>query len=77
MSYVMKFLMLTSFVCLITALATTEIRAKKFKKIYVEKDSWVSNEIAALDSPGRLNGYVMYYFEELTTRGSTLRGLYG
>ena len=60
MSYVMKFLMLTSFVCLITALATTEIKAKKFKKIYVEKDSWVSNEIAALNSPGRLNGYVSF-----------------
>ena len=56
MSFLMKFLMLTSLVCLITASATTQIKAKKFKQIYVKEDSWVSNEIAALDSPGRLNG---------------------
>ena len=28
----------------------------EFKKIYVEEDSWDSNEISALDSQGRLNG---------------------
>ena len=52
----MKFLMLISFVCYAYAIVTTEIKDKKFKKIYVEEDSWVSNEISALDSQGRLNG---------------------
>ena len=52
----MKFLMLFSFVCYAYASVTTEIKDKKFKKIYVEEDSWVSNEISALDSQGRLNG---------------------
>ena len=56
MSFSVKFLMLTSFVCFTRASATTQIKAKKFKKIYVMGDSWVSNEIAALDSSGRLNG---------------------
>ena len=56
MSFLMKFLMLTSFVCFTRASATTEIKAKKFKQIYVTEDSWVSNQIAALDSSGRLNG---------------------
>ena len=56
MSFFMKFLMLTSLACSITASATIEIKAQKFKQIYVEEDSWASNEMAALDSPGRLSG---------------------
>ena len=51
-----KLLMLISFVCFSQASVMTEIKDKKFKKIYVEEDSWVSNEISALDSQGRLNG---------------------
>ena len=56
MSFLIKFIMLTFLVCFTTASATTKTKTKKFKQIYVMEDSWVSNEIAALDSSGRLNG---------------------
>ena len=53
---ILKFFMLTSFVCLTKASGMTELKAKKFMKIHVEEDSWVSNEIASLDTQGNLNG---------------------
>ena len=51
-----KFFMLTSFVCLTKASGKTDLKAKKFMKIHVEEASWVSNEIASLDTQGNLNG---------------------
>ena len=56
MSFSIKFLVLTALVCFTAASATTQTKARKFKQIYVMEDSWVSSEIAALDSSGRLNG---------------------
>ena len=53
MLFMIKVLMLISFACLASA---TTIKAKKFMQIYVEEDSWASNEIASYDSHGRLNG---------------------
>ena len=51
-----KFFMLTSFVCLTKASGKTDLKAKKFMKIHVEEDSWASNEIASQDTQGNLNG---------------------
>ena len=51
-----KFFMLTSFVYLTKASGKTELKAKKFIRVHVEEDSWVSNEIASLDTQGNLNG---------------------
>ena len=56
MTFMTKFLMLTSFACLANATTIEVKKAKKFMQIHVEEDSWAGNEIASYDSHGRLNG---------------------
>ena len=57
MSLSKEFLMLALLVYL--ASPDTEIRAKKFIRIDVKEDSWVSMEIASKQSHGSLNRLVI------------------